>query len=133
MIRLIVGSATALIVLFSAVAPVHADKETSVQLYKAGKRKYELGEFDRAIGLFQQAYDEHPAPAYLYNIAQAYLKLENCPEALKHFKRFVAEKPDAPNRAAVDDRRYRRSRLSALSRPLLLMLSMLSSPQSPIL
>ena len=71
----------ALVVSAALVAPAWADKETSIQLYRAGKRKYELEEYSKAIGLFKQAYDEHPAPAYLYNIAQAYLKLDDCTQA----------------------------------------------------
>lgn len=96
------AAALTVVVFIGMTVPAYADKETSIQLYRAGKRKYELAQYDKAIALFKQAYDEHPAPAYLYNIAQAYLKLDACRDALEHFEQFVAEKPDAKNRAEVD-------------------------------
>lgn len=73
---------------------VLADPETSRTLYQAGKRKYQLGDYDRAITLFKQAYEEQPAPAYLYNIAQAYRLEGNCPQALAYYRKFLAAKPD---------------------------------------
>jgi tetratricopeptide (TPR) repeat protein len=73
----------------------HADKKTSAKLYKQGKKKFNLGEFDEAIELFKKAYDEYEAPAYLYNIAQAYRQLDDCKKAIFFYERFLAEKPDS--------------------------------------
>jgi hypothetical protein len=79
--------------LASAPTRVHADKEASAVHYKEAKKKYNLGDFDEAIVLFKKAYDEHEAPAYLYNIAQAYRQIGNCKKALFFYERFLAEKP----------------------------------------
>lgn len=75
--------------------PTHAsaDKDASVAVYKKGKKKYNLGEFEAAIELFKDAYDEYAAPAYLYNIAQSYRQLDNCPRARFFYQRFLSEKP----------------------------------------
>ena len=98
------SGALAAIITIGFSVPTSADKETSVALYNAAKRKYDLGEYKKAIALFEQAYDEHPFPAYLYNIAMSHLKLEACTEALEFFGKYLTEKPDAPNRAEVDGR-----------------------------
>ena len=79
--------------LASAPSLVHADKEASAVHYKEAKKKYNLGDFDEAIVLFKKAYDEHEAPAYLYNIAQANRQIGNCKKALFFYERFLAEKP----------------------------------------
>lgn len=93
-----------LVALVGLVAPAHADFETSKTLFAAGKRKYSLGEYDRAIELFKQAYEEHPAPAYLYNIGQAYRKAGDCKNALDYFGRFLDSNPedDARQRVITD-------------------------------
>lgn len=80
---------------------VLADPETSRTLYQAGKRKYQLGDYDRAIELFKQAYEEQPAPAYIYNIAQAYRLKGDCPHALRRYREFLAAKPGGALRGRV--------------------------------
>ena len=72
--NLLVAALGASLFILWAPNSAEADKETSVQLYKAGKRKYELGDYKKAITLFEQAYEEHPAPAYLFKVALAYVK-----------------------------------------------------------
>jgi tetratricopeptide (TPR) repeat protein len=86
-----------------AAAPLraHADKEASAVHYKEAKKKYNLGDFDEAIVLFKKAYDEHEAPAYLYNIAQAYRQIGNCKKSLFFYERFLAEKPGSSQEETI--------------------------------
>lgn len=81
---------------------VHADKNDSVKLFSEGKSEYNLGNFDAAIGKFREAYRQFPAPAYLYNIAQAYRNLNNCMEAIFFYERFLAEDPDTTRRPIIE-------------------------------
>lgn len=83
-------------------APAHADPQTSKTLFAAGKRKYELGEYDQAIELFKMAYKEHPFPAYFYNIGQAFRKSGDCKSALDFFGRFLDSDPTGPARERVE-------------------------------
>lgn len=98
-----VRSTTILVVfcLLTTAGSALADKDRSVEYYNAGKKKYNLGEFDEAIELFKKAYDEFEAPAYLYNIAQAYRQKDDCKKALFFYERFLAEKPDSDQADAV--------------------------------
>jgi hypothetical protein len=73
--------------------PAAGDPETSRALYQAAKRKYERGDWARAIELFEEAYREHPSPAYLYNIAQAQRRKGDCPAAVAHYRKFLATNP----------------------------------------
>jgi hypothetical protein len=88
-------------ILVAAPQAAQADKETSIEIYKKGKKKYNLGDFAEAIPLFKQAYDEFEAPAYLYNIAQAYRQLDDCKKALFFYERFLAEKPGSSQEATI--------------------------------
>ncbi len=91
-----------LLLCFSVAMPdAHADKDASKVHYAEAKKKYNLGEFDEAIELFKKAYSEHAAPAYLYNIAQAYRQSGNCPKALFFYERFLAEKPGLSQEGAI--------------------------------
>jgi hypothetical protein len=84
-----------LLVVGLAAGPVaHADKEKSLTFYRLGKKHYKAAEFQKALSNFLAAYNEHNAPAYLFNIAQAFRQLGNCPEALAHYKQFLAEDPE---------------------------------------
>jgi hypothetical protein len=80
-------------------SPARADKQRALQYYGDGKAKYQSGDYKAAIALFEKAYTEHPSPAYLFNIAQAHRQLGDCPNALRHYRRFVAERPDARDAA----------------------------------
>lgn len=87
MFRAIVGAA---LVLSSSVAL--ADEASARKTYDAGERAYNLGQFDRAVELFKQAYEDWPEPAFLFNIAQTYRQAGNCKQALFFYKRFLALK-----------------------------------------
>ncbi len=78
------------------------NKEKALDLYKKGRIQFDLGRWDKAIELFQQSYEEFPAPALLFNIAQAYRHSDKCKDALFFYKRFLTVKPDADNKAEVE-------------------------------
>ncbi len=101
MLRNTLFSLVVLGLLSAAPAVVHADKEASAVHYKEAKKKYNLGDFEEAIVLFKKAYDEHEAPAYLYNIAQAYRQINNCKKALFFYERFLAEKPGSSQEETI--------------------------------
>lgn len=87
------------VALFGLSSVAHADKAKSLEIYSQGKAKYQAGEYQAAIALFEKAYAEHPSPAYLFNTAQSYRQLSDCPNALRYYRKFVAEKPDSADAA----------------------------------
>jgi hypothetical protein len=80
----------------------HADKQGSLTHYEKGKSAYAAGRFEEAAAEFERAYAAWSAAEYLHDIAQAYRRLDRCPLAATHFERYLAAKPDAPNRTAVE-------------------------------
>ncbi len=87
MFRVVVGLA---IVLWAS--PVFADEASARKRFSEGERAYNLGEFDKAVELFKQAYSEWPEPAFLFNVAQTYRQAGDCKQALFFYKRFLALK-----------------------------------------
>lgn len=72
------------------------------ELYDEGITAYNLGEFDKAIAKFKEAYALDPEPGFLFNIAQAYRLEENYKQALYFYRTYLRVQPDAPNKADVE-------------------------------
>ncbi|MGZ6143107.1 MAG: tetratricopeptide repeat protein [Myxococcales bacterium] len=71
--------------------------------FKAGQTHYALGEFQKAVEEFRETYRLRQEPALLFNIGQAYRQLHDWTQALFHYRQYLALRPDAPNRAEVED------------------------------
>src|SRR5262249_10894361 len=90
------------------------DKERSTAARRAfedGKKAYNIGDFDRAIELWKQAYEYRDDPIFLYNIAQAYRQKGDAQKAIFFYRAYTRESPRAPGGA-----KPRRGR-GALRRP----------------
>lgn len=88
-------------VVFTA-GPAHADKSAAKDHYERGTRAYNLGRFDQAIDHFARAYEAHPSPVFLFNIAQAHRLAGHCEKAAFFYRRYLSEEPDSPARAEID-------------------------------
>ena len=64
-------------------------------LYDLAESNAEGGEWRKALGYFQDAYEMFPHPRLLYQIARSHDKLGEEAAALNAYKRFVADLPDA--------------------------------------
>ncbi len=68
-----------------------------------GTTHYNAGRYDRALEEYQRAYELVPAPGLLFNLGQCYRELGRRDEAIASFEQYLQERPDAPNRALVED------------------------------
>jgi hypothetical protein len=80
------------------------DKAEAKAHYDQGTVHYNLDEWPQAIEDFRSAYRLFPDATFLYNIAQCYRKAGNAAEALSFYKKYLRERPDAPNRGEVEKR-----------------------------
>lgn len=71
--------------------------------FKKGQTHYSLGEFDEAIKEFREAYRLKQEPGLLFNIAQSYRQLRQWDPARFNYRQYLNLKPDAPNRAEVEE------------------------------
>lgn len=75
--------------------------EAKVHFAKA-KTLYKQARYREAISELQIAYKIRPHGVLLFNIAQAYEKLGEIPEALRNFHEYLRQVPDADDRATVE-------------------------------
>jgi hypothetical protein len=77
---------------------VDPDEAKARMLFKDGQTAYDVGEFERALALYAEAYKVKPLPGFLFNIGQCHRQLDNFKEAAFFFGRFIENsKPDAAN------------------------------------
>jgi hypothetical protein len=69
--------------------------------YMSGQSHYNLNEFSEALQDFKEAYRLHPDPAFLFNIAQCERQLGDFEEAIKFYRSYLRNKPDATNAKEV--------------------------------
>ena len=77
---------------------VETEEQRARVLFADGQKAYDVGEFDRALTLYSDAYKLKALPGFLFNIAQCHRQLGNFERASFFFGRFIDNsKPAAPN------------------------------------
>ena len=69
------------------------DGEAAKALFVQGQSEYDLGHFQEALTLFEQAYKKKNVAALLYNIAQCHRQLGDLKMARTTYKAFLAKQP----------------------------------------
>jgi hypothetical protein len=95
---------TAVLLSGTAVGAGAEDVEKARELNRQASKYYDIGQFDKAIETWQQAYDTKPDPSFLYNIAQSYRQKEDPKQAIFFYKSYLRNSPKAGNRAEVQQR-----------------------------
>ncbi len=72
------------------------------QRFAAGKQAYGEGRYKDAVALFLQANALDPHAELLFNVGQAYEKLDDVSNALRVFREYLRLLPDAADRALVE-------------------------------
>jgi len=86
------------------VAPASADKKDDARaLVASADTHFKLGEFQAALDEYSKAYELYPAPPLLFNLGQCQRNLKNWDRAIFFFEGYLRKRPDAPNRAVVED------------------------------
>jgi len=73
-------------------------------LFEAGRLAMEDGRFEDALDYFQRAYELSGRPALLYNVATVAERLGRDEVALDALERYLAERPEADDRRAIERR-----------------------------
>lgn len=79
-----------------------AQPKTAEEHYEASKALYNIEKYDEAIAELKLAYELARDPTYLFNIAQAMRKKNDCAGALDYYRKYLRDSPAAPNRAKVE-------------------------------
>lgn len=92
-----------LLVVCALAAPARAeDKARARELFRQGTQHYKLGEYEDALTAFKEAYRNYEEPSFLFNIAQCERQLGRKQEAVRFFRTYLNDVPNAPNRAEVE-------------------------------
>src|SRR5438270_13593151 len=78
------------------------DKNAARAAYAEGRRHYDLNEFTPALEAFKRAYVAFEDPVFLFNIAQCHRQLGNREDAIKFYRSYLRNQPDAPNHDEVN-------------------------------
>lgn len=73
-----------------------------LRLIEEGKTLYDEGEFADARERFSEAYEIYPHPDIIYRIALCHERLGEDQQAVEYYRRFLAQAPNAPERARVE-------------------------------
>ncbi len=91
----------------AAMSPgaAHAqDRNRARSLYNEAQALFESGQYAQAEASFRAAYQAMPNPVVLRAIAAAQEQQGNIPGAIETFERYLAESPNASDRAEVEAR-----------------------------
>ena len=69
--------------------------------FSQGQELYRAGDFRGALAAFQTAEATQPSPAAEYNIGRCRERLGELPEAIAAYENYLAQAPEAPDRATV--------------------------------
>ena len=100
-----------------------AQQQQLVKLIESGKAAYERGEFEASLAEFRKAYDLYQHPDIIYRIALCHERLGEDREAVRYYRLFLAEAPNAPDRPkiektiAVIEKRIGRSAIKVTTEP----------------
>jgi len=72
------------------------------QLTSRASVEYDVGHFDQALDLYAKAYERYPKPALLFDIGQCHRLLGHYERAIFFYQGYLRGKPDAANRALVE-------------------------------
>jgi tetratricopeptide (TPR) repeat protein len=77
------------------------DRDKARELYRKGTQHYNLGEYSDALTAFKDAYRNYEDPTFLFNIAQCHRQLGARADAIRIYRSYLRESPNAPNREQV--------------------------------
>lgn len=102
--RLALGLCLSLACVALAQPKKNADEQAARSLFADGQKAYDLGEFERALTLYSDAYKLKSLPGFLFNIGQCHKQLGNYERAAFFFGRFVDNsKAEAANVALAKE------------------------------
>jgi len=70
-------------------ATIPGDRQTARPIFVQARTAYNERRYQEAIGLFRQAHEAWPHPAFLYNIGQCYRHLDNGEQAVQFYQQYV--------------------------------------------
>jgi tetratricopeptide (TPR) repeat protein len=88
--------------LVAAAGTARADnRDKARNAFRLGSQHYSLGEYKEALVAFKEAYRSYEDPSFLFNIAQCERQLDQRADAIRAYRMYLVNAPDANNRDEV--------------------------------
>jgi tetratricopeptide (TPR) repeat protein len=84
--------------------PTEVQRANARLAYARGQSAFNDGRYEEARTAFQEAYAAVPNPIVLVTLAECDLRLGHFDEALSGFERYLKDKPDAADRAQIEQK-----------------------------
>lgn len=94
---------TALLASLLVLSATPSKAQQAADLAHRSMAEYNVGRFDAALEDATNAYLLDPRPGFLYNIGQCQRALHHWERAEFFYRGYLRDKPDAPNRKAVEE------------------------------
>lgn len=100
--------AVAVVVLATRIGFAQPDDEGTEQAVRArdadraGRDHYAAHDYGAAVEDYRRAHDALPDPLFLFDMAQSYRKLDDCPHAAEMYRAYLKDLPNADNRRRVE-------------------------------
>ena len=69
---------------------LNSGEKLATQYWRQATAQYDLGNYAAAIELYEKGYEAAPAPFFLYNIGQAYRRADDCQNAIRYYRTYLA-------------------------------------------
>jgi tetratricopeptide (TPR) repeat protein len=89
------------LLLFAATGARADDRDKARAAFRLGSQHYSLGEYKEALAAFKEAYRSYEDPSFLFNIAQCHRQLDQRAEAIREYRMYLVQAPNAANRDDV--------------------------------
>ncbi len=99
MLRVIV--VTTMLVLYATPGAAETPVAKAKALFKRAETHFSVGEFDKALDLYTEAYKTVQLTGFLFNIAQCHRYLGNCDKATFFYNRYLSLTPSSPFRDQI--------------------------------
>lgn len=83
--------------------PKAKPKESAKSHIDKATKAHKDGKFDVALTELKAAYEIDPEPKLLFAIAQVYAKLDDCPNAIENYEKFLAKTKDKKKQEVVKE------------------------------
>ena len=91
-----------IVLVLVAATTAHADdRDKARAAFRLGSQHYSLGEYKEALTSFKEAYRNYEDPSFLFNIAQCHRQLDQRADAIREYRMYLVNAPDAANRDEV--------------------------------
>lgn len=94
----------AVVLALAAPALGAGEVQEALELFRRSEQEYRQGHFAKAVRLLQQAYELHPEPTLLYNLARALEGEGDFAGAIEAYERYLRADLRATDRGAIERR-----------------------------